>query len=273
MSASWLTTTQGEAPLIVTLPHTGTTLPDDIAASFVSAERALRDTDWWVDQLYSFAAEIGATLIHTAISRSVIDVNRDPTGASLYPGQTTTTLCPLSTFDGAPLYHEGAEPGPDEIERRRALYHGPYHGAISDEIRRLSAIHDRVVLYDAHSIRSKVPRLFEGLLPVFNVGSNHLTTCAPELARNIERICAASGEPTVLDGRFRGGWTVRHHGRPETHVHAVQMELSCRGYLREPVGPVSDLDWPVPYDPDFAAPMVATLRDVLVACLAFAETP
>lgn len=273
MTGSWLTVARGEAPLVVTFPHTGTDLPDDIAGGFISPERARRDTDWWVDQLYSFAAEMGATLIHTAISRSVIDVNRDPSGASLYPGQMTTNLCPLTTFDGAPLYKPGAEPDEDEIERRRALYHGPYHAAIMDAIERLRAAHGRVVLYDAHSIRSEVPRLFEGLLPVFNVGSNHLTTCAPELARNIERICAASGEPTVLDGRFRGGWTVRHHGRPEAHVHAVQLELSCRGYLREPVGPVSDLDWPVPYDPDFAAPMAATLRNVLAACLAFAETP
>lgn len=271
MTDSWLTVTRSTAPLIVTFPHTGTEFPGEIAAGFVSPERARRDTDWWVDRLYSFAADMGATLIHTAISRSVIDANRDPSGASLYPGQTTTTLCPLTTFDGAPLYRDGAEPDEGEIERRRALYHGPYHAAIADEINRLRAAHGRVVLYDAHSIRSEVPRLFEGLLPVFNVGSNHLTTCAPELARSIEQVCAASGEPTVLDGRFRGGWTVRQHGWPAEHVHAVQMELSCRGYLREPVGPVSDLDWPVAYDPEFAAPMIATLRRVLGACLDFAQ--
>ena len=270
---NWLTIREGTRPLIVTFPHTGTTLPEDIASHFVSPQRARRDTDWWIDQLYAFAAEMGATLIHTAISRSVIDVNRDPSGASLYPGQNTTTLCPLTTFDGAPLYKPGQEPDDAEIERRRAIFHTPYHRAIESQIARLHAAHGRVVLYDAHSIRSHIPELFDGLLPVFNVGSNYQTTCAPALADRVTEICAASGEPTVLDGRFRGGWTVRHHGAPARGVHAIQMELSCRGYLREPIGAVSDTDWPVPFDAEYAVPMIETLSRVLDACLAFAETP
>lgn len=269
----WLTIREGTRPLIVAFPHTGTSLPDATASHFVSPERALRDTDWWIDQLYAFAAELGATLIHTAISRSVIDVNRDPSGASLYPGQNTTTLCPLTTFDGAPLYKSGQEPDASEIARRRAAFHIPYHRAIEDQIARLRAAHGKVVLYDAHSIRSQIPDLFDGLLPVFNVGTNYQTTCAPALAEKVTAICAASGETTVLDGRFRGGWTVRHHGAPASGVHAIQMELSCRGYLREPIGTVTDADWPVPFDADFAAPMTKTLRQVLAACLAFAETP
>lgn len=270
--SGWLTVKEGDRPLIVSFPHTGTTLPEDVAGHFVSPERARRDTDWWVDQLYAFAEEMGATLVHTAISRSVIDVNRDPSGASLYPGQNTTTLCPLTTFDGEPLYRPGHEPGDGEISRRRAAFHLPYHHALEDQITRLRAAHGRVVLYDAHSIRSEIPDLFEGLLPVFNVGSNFLETCDPQLAKQVEAICAASGQPTVLDGRFRGGWTVRHHGNPAHHVHAIQMELSCRGYLREPIGSVSDADWPVPFDADYAAPMIQTLKQVLGACLAFAET-
>jgi len=269
----WLTIKEGTRPLIVTFPHTGTSLPEDIAGHFVSPQRARRDTDWWVDQLYAFAAEMGATLIHTAISRSVIDVNRDPSGASLYPGQNTTALCPLTTFDGAPLYKSGQEPGATEIARRCAAFHTPYHQAIEGQIARLRGAHDKVVLYDAHSIRSQIPDLFEGLLPVFNVGTNYQTTCAPALAEKVTGLCVASGQPTVLDGRFRGGWTVRHHGAPASGVHAIQMELSCRGYLREPIGQVADADWPVPFDADYAAPMTETLRQVLAACLAFAETP
>lgn len=268
----WLTIKEGNRPLIVSLPHTGTALPEDIAGHFVSPERARRDTDWWVDKLYAFAEEMDATLVHTAISRSVIDVNRDPSGASLYPGQNTTTLCPLTTFDGEPLYRSGHEPDEAEIARRRAAFHLPYHHALEDQIARLRAAHGTVVLYDAHSIRSEIPDLFEGLLPVFNVGSNYQTTCDPRLAKKIEALCAASGHPTVLNGRFRGGWTVRHHGNPAQNVHAVQMELSCRGYLREPIGSVCDADWPVPYDADYAAPMTETLKEVLGACLAFAET-
>ena len=269
----WLTIREGARPLIVTFPHTGTSLPEDIAGHFISPERARRDTDWWIDQLYAFAAEMGATLIHTAISRSVIDVNRDPSGASLYPGQNTTTLCPLTTFDGAPLYKPGKEPNEADISRRRTAFHTPYHHAIENQIARLRAVYGKVVLYDAHSIRSQIPDLFEGLLPVFNVGTNYQTTCAPELAEEVTSVCAASGQSTVLDGRFRGGWTVRHHGAPASGIHAVQMELSCRGYLREPLGQIADGDWPIPFDADYAAPMTETLRQVLAACLAFAETP
>lgn len=267
----WLTVREGTRPLIVSFPHTGTTLPDDIIGHFASPALARCDTDWWVDQLYAFAADMGATLVHTAISRSVIDANRDPSGASLYPGQNTTTLCPLTTFDDQPLYKQGHEPNAAEIARRRAAFHVPYHHAIESQIERLRAQHGKVVLYDAHSIRSQIPHLFEGLLPVFNVGSNLKTTCAPELAEDIEAICAASGHPSVLDGRFRGGWTVRHHGQPQSRVHAVQMELACRGYLNEPIGRVSEADWPVPFDADYAAPVTETLRQVLATCLSFAE--
>mgnify|MGYP001428156157 CR=1 FL=1 len=269
--SDWLTVTRGDRPLIVSMPHTGTDLPDDIAGNFASPERARRDTDWWVDKLYAFAADLGATLIRTNISRSVIDANRDPSGASLYPGQTTTNLCPLTTFDGEPLYKEGREPDAAEITRRRETYHAPYHVAISEEIARLKTAHGKVVLYDAHSIRSQISRLFDGLLPVFNVGSNYGATCAPGLAAGVTAVCEASGWPTVLDGRFRGGWTVRHHGAPTENVHAIQMELSCRGYLDEPIGDVTDADWPVPFDADFAAPMTDILRDVLTACRDFAE--
>ncbi|ABI78362.1 N-formylglutamate amidohydrolase [Hyphomonas neptunium ATCC 15444] len=267
----WLTVKEGPRPLIICFPHTGTVLPEDVADHFVSPELARRDTDWWVDKLYAFAGDMGATLIHTAISRSVIDVNRDPSGASLYPGQNTTTLCPLTTFDGAPLYKPGHPPNDADIARRRAAFHIPYHHAIEDQISRLRARHEKVVLYDAHSIRSEIPDLFDGLLPVFNVGSNYKTTCAPQFAENVEAICAASGQPSVLDGRFRGGWTVRHHGQPDHNVHAIQMELSCRGYMRESIGAVDDTDWPVPFDADYAAPMTDILKQVLGACLAFAE--
>ena len=182
--SDWLTVTRGDRPLIVSMPHTGTDLPDDIAGNFASPERARRDTDWWVDKLYAFAADLGATLIRTNISRSVIDANRDPSGASLYPGQTTTNLCPLTTFDGEPLYKEGREPDAAEITRRRETYHAPYHAALSAEMERVRARHGFAILYDCHSIRSRIPFLFDGTLPDLNIGTNGGTTCAPGIAAN-----------------------------------------------------------------------------------------
>lgn len=267
----WLTVHQGQAPLVIGLPHTGTDIPDDIAATMVSPWLSRKDADWWVDRLYAFAVEMDATLIRTAISRSVIDVNRDPSGASLYPGMTTTGLCPTETFDGEPLYRPGLEPDQAEIDRRRALFFDPYHAALTQQLERLGA-DAPVVLYDAHSIRSVVPRLFEGELPQFNIGDNEGRTCDPALTTAVEAACAVSGLSHVVNGRFKGGWTTRHYGRPETGWHAIQMELADRGYMIDPSGPIDEANWPSPWDAEHAAPMQTHLRAVLTACLDFAHS-
>ncbi len=265
----WLEIGRGDAPLVVAFPHTGTDILPDIEAGFVSPWLARRDADWWVHELYAFARALGATTVRTRLSRSVIDVNRDPSGASLYPGQTTTELCPTSTFDGDPLY-AGEPPSADEIDRRRRLYFDPYHDALQGEIQRLRAPHGRVALYDAHSIRSRIPRLFEGELPLFNIGTNGGLACGTALSDAIEAICAKSGYSHVRDGRFKGGWTTRHYGRPADGVHAIQMELSMRGYLTEPAVPTPD-NWPAPWSPETAAGLHPHLVAILNACLAFAK--
>lgn len=267
MSGDWLRIARGEAPLILCFPHGGTAIPEALAARFVSPWLARKDADWWIEALYGFGAELGATTIATDISRSVIDMNRDPSGASLYPGQATTELCPTTSFDGEPLYR-GDPPGADEIERRTATWFAPYHAAIEAEIARLRAVHPAVVVYDCHSIRSHVPRLFDGELPQFNIGTNAGATCADELEAAIANICAASGESCAVNGRFKGGWTTRHYGRPEAGAHAIQMELAMRGYMAEPET-ISELDWPPPIDPD--PPIRPVLRQLLAAALAFAK--
>jgi len=263
----WLDIKRGEAPLVVAFPHSGTYLADTVGV-LRSEWLARRDADWWVDRLYDFTVELGVTTIRTDISRSVIDVNRDPSGASLYPGKATTELCPTTTFDGALLYRNT---GPDaqEIALRRSLWFDPYHAAIKAEIARLRAMHRRVVVYDAHSIRSHVPRLFDGELPQFNIGTNSGATCDGALSSKIEDICTASGYSHVLDGRFRGGWTTRHYGRPADGVHAVQIELAMRSYMDEPAEP-DEANWPPPLNPGHAAYITPILRDLLAACIAFA---
>ena len=262
----WLRVHCGDAPLVIAFPHGGTDLAglDD---QFVSPWRAQLDTDWWIADLYAFAAGLGATLVATDISRSVIDMNRDPSGASLYPGQATTELCPTTTFDGEPLYRFG-EPDEAEIMQRLHSYHRPYHDALAGELDRLKALHGKVVLYDAHSIRSHVPRLFDGELPQFNIGTNGGATCAPELETIVANICAASGESNVVNGRFKGGWTTRHYGRPDGGIHAIQMELAQRGYMVEPAD-ITYVNWPSPIDPNPAIQPV--LEQVIAATLDFAK--
>jgi N-formylglutamate deformylase len=265
----WLAVHHGDLPLVISFPHTGTDFPPDLEDRLVSPWLARKDADYWVDVLYDFAHELGATTVRTSISRTVIDMNRDPTGASLYPGLATTGLCPLTTFDGEPLYRHGQEPDAAEIKRREQKYFWPYHQALVDETQRLGGRHGSVVLYDAHSIRSRVARLFEGELPQFNIGTDNGTTCDPRLTGNIERICAASGMSHVTNGRFRGGWITRHYGNPRSGIHAVQMELAMRGYLQEPQEITAET-WPAPLDDVQAARLRVALRDILDVCIAFA---
>lgn len=270
MMTPWLAVRRGTAPLVVSIPHTGTDLAG-LEDRVVSPWLARRDTDWWIDRLYDFAADLGATVVRTAISRTVIDVNRDPSGVSLYPGQTTTGLCPTETFDGDPLYKPGQEPTAAEIQARVETYFEPYHTALRIELARLRVDHPRVVLYDCHSIRSVLPRLFEGRLPVFNLGTNDGKSADLHFQGRIADILTKTGESWVVDGRFKGGWITREHGRPEKGVHALQMELSNRGYLREPDGKGTPENWPVPYDPDYARPMRATLTEILKTALHWAR--
>jgi formiminoglutamase len=265
----WLRVHRGDAPLIVSMPHTGTEIPREIEARLVSPWLGRKDADWHIEKLYDFAPPLGATVIRTAMSRTVIDCNRDPSGRSLYPGHATTGLCPATSFDGEPLYRDDP-PDADEIAGRRRRWFDPYHVAIESEIARLRSRHARVVLFDAHAIRSRIPRLFDGELPHLNIGTNSGASCDPALALAVESASFLGKFSRVTDGRFKGGWTTRNCGKPEGGVHAVQLELACRGYMDEPET-VSPDNWPTPFREERAAAMRAVLRRILAACIAFAS--
>jgi N-formylglutamate deformylase len=269
--APWLEVQRGPAPLIVAFPHTGTQIPHELEPRLVSPWLARKDADWWVHLLYDFAPSMGATTVRTTICRTVIDVNRDPSGHSLYPGQPTTELCPTTTFNGEGLYLRDLSPDAAEIGRRRIGYFDPYHAALTSEIERLRQQHGAVVIYDAHSIRSRIPRLFAGQLPQFNIGTHDGAACSRTLSGAVEAVCANSGSSHVLNGRFKGGWTTRHYGRPGEGVHAIQMELACRSYMPEPLDAPGEHNWPPAYDPAHAARTRDVLKQVLQACLSFTE--
>jgi N-formylglutamate deformylase len=270
----WLEVRRGAAPLVVSFPHTGTDVPAEIESRLSSPWLARRDTDWWVHHLYEFVHALGATSVRSKISRTVIDLNRNPDGSSLYPGQNTTGLCPLATFDDQPLYRPGQEPDAEEIAQRQQCWFDPYHQALAAEIARLRERHPCVVVYDAHSIRSVIPHLFPGRLPQFNIGTTSGSgtpdsSCDPRLALAVQEVCAASGLDHVRNGRFRGGWITRHYAAPARGVHAIQMELACRGYMDEP-GVPSPGNWPTP----MRAPektVQGVLSQVMDVCLAFAR--
>lgn len=220
---------QGDSPIVLGLPHTGTHVPEAIRAALNERGRGLADTDWHVDRLYDGLLS-GATTVRATVHRYVIDANRDPGGKSLYPGQNTTGLVPLTDFDGHGIWT--TPPDAAQIEARRMAYHAPYHTALAAELARVRALHGVAILYDCHSIRSRIPFLFNGVLPDFNIGTNEGTTCDSRIERAVRALCAqAEGYTDILNGRFKGGWTTRHYGRPAGGVHAIQMELAQSTYL------------------------------------------
>ncbi len=250
---------RGTAPLFVSLPHDGTELPDDIAARLTPSARRVPDTDWHVSRLYAFALELGASMIIPRYSRYVIDLNRPPDNASLYPGQNTTGLCPIVQFSGEPVYQAGAEPSNTEIAARIETYWRPYHEALVTELARIRAVHGRVVLWEGHSIRSVVPFLFEGELPDFNLGTAGGASCTAELQSRLVAVLSAAREHThAVNGRFKGGYITRHYGEPAQDAEAVQLELAQLNYMDEDTFEYLD---------EIAAKTQRVLRALLEACL------
>lgn len=244
----------GSAPLLVSVPHDGRVIPATIAARMTPRALDLPDTDWHVARLYDFCNELGASMLVARLSRYVVDLNRPQDDASLYPGQATTGLCPTITFDAEPLYRQGAEPDACEIRERVSSYWRPYHDRISSWLAATVGQHGYALLWDAHSIASEVPMLFDGRLPVLNIGTNGGASCAVALQEAISTVAAASPCSAVVNGRFRGGYITRHYGDPPSGRHAVQLELAQRAYMDEPSRR---------YDADRAAVLRDTLRSLL----------
>lgn len=223
---------QGTVPLLISMPHNGELIPDDIASTMTPDALNVADTDWYKDRLYDFAKALGAYIIKPHYNRYVIDLNRDPAGANLYPGANSTELCPTTAFDLSALYKKGMQPSSEEIERRVALYWQPYHDALADTLANIKAKHGVAVLLEAHSIMSHVPRFFEGQLPDFNFGTASGESCSEQLIEQVESI-DFSPYSQVTNGRFKGGFITRHYGDPKNNIHALQLELSQATYMVE----------------------------------------
>jgi N-formylglutamate deformylase len=250
---------RGTAPLLVSVPHDGTEVPDAIAERLTPSARRVPDTDWHVSRLYAFARELGASMIIPRYSRYVVDLNRPPDNASLYPCQNTTGLCPIVQFSGDPVYQAGAEPSNTEIAERIETYWRPYHEALAAELARIRAAHGRVVLWEGHSIRSVVPFLFEGQLPDFNLGTAGGASCSVALQSRLIAVLGAAREHThVVNGRFKGGYITRHYGEPAQDIEAVQLELAELNYMDEDT---------FEYLEEIAEKTQRVLRALLEACL------
>ena len=251
----------GDSVLVLSLPHVGVAVPAAMQPQLSEAAAALPDTDWHVDRLYDFASELGASVLTAHWSRYVVDLNRDPDGRPLYPGADNSELCPTRTFDNQAVY-AAAPPAPDEIARRVETYWRPYHRALQATLEAVHARHGQVVLLDGHSIRSRVPRFFEGRLPDLNFGTARGRSVDRRLAVEVYAVLEqAVGFRAVRDGRFTGGYITRHYGRPADGRHAMQLELAQASYMEEHP--------PYRYRPDLARKLKPVLRGMLEAALAW----
>lgn len=250
---------RGTASLLVSVPHDGTLVPDDIAARLTDAARRVPDTDWHIARLYAFARDLGASMIVPTHSRYVVDLNRSEDDVSLYPGQNTTGLCPVVQFTGEPVYREGGEPDEAEVRARVDRYWRPYHAALREELDRIRAEHGRAVLWEGHSIRGELPFLFDGRLPDLNLGTANGASCTPALQARLQAVLEAQDDHDfVVNGRFKGGHITRHYGDPGNGIEAVQLETSQRTYMDEDS---------YAYDDTRAAGVQGVIRQLLEAAL------
>ena len=221
----------GPSPLIVSMPHTGTYVPEWLAPRLSAAARAIPDTDWHLERLYDFLEELGASVLVATHSRYVVDLNRPPDNTNLYPGRDTTGIVPMDTFHREPVYLPGFPPSDEEVAKRIETYWKPYHLRLEQAIAEKKARHGYALLWDAHSIFSVLPRFFEGKLPDLNLGTADGKSCAPGIGEALAK--AVEGYSVVLNGRFKGGYITRRYGDPASGVHAVQLELAEATYMDE----------------------------------------
>jgi len=243
----------GESPLLISVPHDGRELPEEMQARMTTVGLSIPDTDWHVAKLYEFATDMGANILVANYSRYVVDLNRSADDAALYPGQVATGLCPLQSFAGESIYRSG---GVDDCEKAHRIetYWDPYHAQLSNTIDSLRAKHGFALLWDAHSIPSVVPRLFDDELPELNLGSNSGESCEQSIEESVVAVASASSHSAVINGRFQGGYITRHYGDPENGTHALQLEIAQRAYMNEQT---------TGFEPAKAAVLRDTLREML----------
>ena len=247
---------RGTVPLLVSLPHCGEFIPDDLADAYEPRALGVEDTDWHLQRLYGFAWQLGASVLVPRFSRYVVDLNRPPDNAPMYPGANNTELCPTRCFTGDAIYRAGRAPDAAAVAERTQRYWRPYHDALRAELDRLRAEHGHVVLFDGHGIKSELPWLFEGRLPALNLGTVNGASCAASLRDALAGVLAdQSGYDQVVDGRFKGGYITRHYGRPDENVHAVQLEMTWACYMDE--------EPPYKYRADRAVEVTPVLTELL----------
>ncbi len=223
-----------EVPILLSVPHCGTAFPEELASDYKPEfVRAPEDTDWFVDTLYDFAAELGIGLIAANYSRWVIDLNRNPQSKPLYAdGRIITALCPVTTFTGQSIYKdERKEVETGEVQRRRNVYFDPYHQKIKGLLDVLKKKYGKVLLWDCHSIRQQVLTIQKDKFPDLILGDADGTSASPGLIETVLGGLDHSDYSVSHNHPFKGGYITRHFGRPSENQHALQLEMTKMNYM------------------------------------------
>jgi N-formylglutamate deformylase len=247
-----------DSPLIISIPHMGIEVPTYLEQALTPVGKQLADTDWHLDRLYDFSGELNASVLMAKYSRYVVDLNRPANDESLYPGQTTTGLFPQLTFRGEKIF-ESEAPNDEERQQRLENFWQPYHDKLKLEIIRLKNKHGKVLVWEAHSIASVLPRLFDGQLPDLNIGTNSGLTADPRLIDAIEKSIKGCPYKCVVNDRFKGGYITRSFGNPSQGIHVVQLEMCQSTYMNE--------SYPFEYRPDLANQVKPHLRNMIQSAL------
>ena len=232
-----------QGPIVVSIPHAGTYVPEYLYKKLTPTGRAMNDTDWFVDRLFSFVRGMDISFLSANYSRTFIDLNRSPDDKALYGNDTLTTgLCPTISFTGEPLYEKGCEPDALELGVRMERVWKPYHQTLEAALAKRVKAHGYAILLDLHSIKSLLPKLFDGHLPHLNFGTNDGNSASAELiAGLLEHVRENSNYQTTLNDRFKGGYITRHYGHPQKGVHAIQLEMAQKIYMDEDDSITSEL--------------------------------
>ncbi len=226
--------TTGRVPIVISVPHSGTYIPDDLRGEFEDELiHTQDDADWFVDKLYDFAPRMGMRMIAATHSRWVIDLNRDPESKPLYTdGRIITGLCPVTDFQGSHLYRDKrAEVHPDEVTRRRESFYTPYHTALAEMLDESIRNFGKVLLWDCHSIRQYVPAIHDQKFPDLILGDNDGLSAGEFLTEIASKALLGGSYSFENNFLFKGGYITRHYGKPAAQQHALQLEMTKVNYM------------------------------------------
>jgi len=234
-------------PLVFNSPHSGRVYPSSfLASSKLDPLTLRRSEDAYVDELFGFAAALGAPLLHAHFPRAYLDVNREPyeldpilfrDGLPHYANtQSVRVVGGLGTIarivsESEEIYREPLAVAA-ALERIHRLY-VPYHETLSTLLFEAKREFGFAVLIDCHSMPSTSQADKRSTRADFVLGDRFGTSCSSELTRIAARSLDSLGFCVALNKPYAGGYITEHYGRPHKAQHVLQIEINRALYMDE----------------------------------------